>query len=152
MKDHFINLFKYDRYANGLILDLLQKVPADDQIIRTMAHLLGAQKVWWARCSGNLDQEPAIWPDWQMDSFAQKLEQNHANWLDYINSLDTDDFDKAITYRTSTGNQFENKLRDIMTHVINHGTHHRAQIGQYIKQQGENLPLTDYILYLRTIV
>jgi uncharacterized damage-inducible protein DinB len=34
--------------------------------------------------------------------------------------------------------------------LINHGTHHRAQIGQLIKFDGlEILPNTDYIFYLR---
>lgn len=150
MKDHFVNLFRYDKYANSLILDLLQKVSAEGQVTKTMAHLLGAQKVWWARCSGNLDQEPAIWPDWQMDTFATILEQNNSNWLAYVNSLGSGDFDKAIVYKNSKGDSFANKLSDILAHVINHGTHHRAQIGQYIKQQGENLPLTDYIVFLRT--
>jgi uncharacterized damage-inducible protein DinB len=68
----------------------------------------------------------------------------------YLDGLQPDDFEKIISYKNSRGDAFENRLSDILAHVINHGTHHRAQIGQQLKSGGlENLPITDYIFYIR---
>ncbi len=47
------------------------------------------------------------------------------------------------------GNEFSSRLADMITQVTNHGTHHRAQIGQLLKVDGVNLPITDYIFYIR---
>ncbi len=60
------------------------------------------------------------------------------------------EFDKIVPYQNSKGVNYTNNLSDIITHVINHGTHHRAQIGQLLKQAGiEKLPMTDYIAFVR---
>jgi len=60
------------------------------------------------------------------------------------------DFEKNIYYKNLKGIAYKNKLADILAHVINHGTHHRAQAGQQLKFAGfENLPITDYIFYVR---
>ena len=48
------------------------------------------------------------------------------------------------------GAPYEDKLLGILSHVINHGTHHRAQMGQQLLFAGATeLPPTDLIFYLR---
>jgi uncharacterized damage-inducible protein DinB len=64
-------------------------------------------------------------------------------------NLNDNDFERLISYKSLRGDAFENKLIDILGHVINHSTHHRAQAGQYLKIAGTDLPITDYIFYLR---
>jgi uncharacterized damage-inducible protein DinB len=64
--------------------------------------------------------------------------------------LDDNAFEEIVYYKNLRGDGYENKLEDILAHLINHGTHHRAQIGQELKLAGvENLPVTDYIFYIR---
>ncbi|MDB5154777.1 MAG: hypothetical protein JWR54_3528, partial [Mucilaginibacter sp.] len=55
----------------------------------------------------------------------------------------------VISYKNLKGDDFENKLSDVLAHLINHGTHHRAQVGQHLKLAGVELPNTDYIFYIR---
>jgi uncharacterized damage-inducible protein DinB len=117
-----------------------------------MGHLLAAQQVWLTRCMGLPPLEIALWPLLGADSshFAKRIEDNTRDWINYLNGLNESDFDTIIGYQNTRGDSFENKLTDILGHAINHGTHHRAQIGQLLKEAGtEHLPMMDYIFYLR---
>jgi uncharacterized damage-inducible protein DinB len=154
MRDYFIEMFNYDHYANERILNTIVEANEPDKPVQLMAHLLAAQLIWVSRC---LDLPPAnveLWPplgDKRFD-FPAIVTSNHHAWITYLYELKETDFDKIISYKTLKGDSFDNKLSDIITHVINHGTHHRAQIGQLLKFAGvENLPITDYIFYLRQL-
>jgi uncharacterized damage-inducible protein DinB len=77
-----------------------------------------------------------------------QIEANAHGWKAYLESVH--DFNQSITYQNQSGKTYANVLSDILSHVVNHGTHHRAQIGQLLKFGGlEHLPVTDYIAYLR---
>jgi uncharacterized damage-inducible protein DinB len=150
MKDYFIRLFNYDCHVNLQILKTIIEADNPEKPVKLMAHLLAAQQIWLNRCKG----EPAIgvvlWPDWKPDAFEQMINDNHRAWINFLDYSDPDDFDKMISYKNAKGDAFENKLSDILAHLINHGTHHRAQAGQQLKFAGvENLPITDYIFYIR---
>ncbi|MDB5024407.1 MAG: DinB family protein [Mucilaginibacter sp.] len=149
MKAYFIELFNYDRYANQLIAETIVKADNPDKPSQLMAHLLAAQQTWLNRCKGAPPVGAALWPDWQTDIFEQLIDDNHRAWINFLDYSDPDDFNKIISYKNSTGDSFENKLSDVLAHVINHGTHHRAQAGQYLKLAGVDLPNTDYIFYIR---
>lgn len=91
-----------------------------------------------------------VWPDWKAGELMQVMETNHRNWLAFISDLQPGDFSGMIKYSNSKGDVFENSVEDILAHLVNHGTHHRAQIGQELKRSGlEKLPVTDYIFYIR---
>ncbi len=150
MKTHFLKLIDYDRFANLEILKLIIEADRPEFPVKLMAHLLSAQQVWFKRCVGLPDVGRVLWPDWKANTFEKTINENHEAWAGFINELNPDAFNKVITYKTSRGDSYENQLSDILAHLINHGTHHRAQAGQQLKFAGvENLPLTDYIFYIR---
>jgi uncharacterized damage-inducible protein DinB len=111
--------------------------------------LLSAQKIWLSRCKGEPVIGAVLWPDWKADTFEQIINNNHQQWGSFINSLNDSDFQNRIIYKNLKGEGLENSLIDILGHVINHGTNHRAQAGQQLKITGIDLPTTDYIFYLR---
>ncbi len=150
MKDHFIQLFNYDKYANLLIAETIIKANNAGKAVGLMAHLLSAQQVWLSRCKGEQVTGQVLWPDWKTDTLEQLINDNHRAWINFLDYLSPDDLETSISYKSLKGDPFENKLIDILTHVINHGTHHRAQTGQQLKFDGvDTLPNTDYIAYLR---
>ena len=149
MKDYFIRLLHYDRYANLRIMTALHQTEDHAKAEQLMAHLLVAQQVWLGRCINKLANVTTLWPDWKADTFSQTINDNHQRWLTYVETLSDNDFDQTIHYKNMQGDNFETKLADILTHMINHGTHHRAQAGQYLKLAGTDLPGTDYILFTR---
>jgi len=151
MKSHFLKLFDYDRYANHIILDAIVKARNPAKAVQLMNHLLTAQLIWHSRCAG---LPPVAGTLWGVDTYeplsAQKIDDNYQLWVGYLETLNAADFDKILAYKNLKGEDFDNKIIDIIAHVINHGTHHRAQIGQQLKQAGiENLPNTDFIAFVR---
>ncbi|HTH82166.1 MAG TPA: DinB family protein [Mucilaginibacter sp.] len=149
MKDYFIRLFNYDHFANQTIIKAIRKANDPVKAVRLMAHLLTAQQIWLVRCQGELTAPTVLWPEGNAD-FEQMTDNNNRLWLNHLNTLTADDFDKEIVYHNLQGIPYQNKLSDILAHVINHGTHHRAQIGQQLNFAGaESLPITDYIFYIR---
>jgi len=150
MKAHFIRLFDYDKWANQLILNSIIKINSPQKPVQLMAHLLAAQQIWITRCKGLPAIGGALWPDWPAKTFAGLIERNHNDWIGFLDTCEADDFDRLVSYKNLKGDPFENKLSDILAHVINHGTHHRAQAGQHLIVAGlDKLPVTDYIFYLR---
>jgi uncharacterized damage-inducible protein DinB len=150
MKAYFTQLFNYDHHTNHLLLASIIAADSPPEPVKSMAHVLGAQQVWLSRCTGDPSIGNIVWPDWQVNQLSQIIDDNHQAWVNYLNTLSEINFERIISYKTSRGAPYENKLVDILTHVINHGTHHRAQMGQLLKFGGaETLPPTDYILYVR---
>jgi uncharacterized damage-inducible protein DinB len=150
MKTYFLKLLNYDQFANKAILKSIIDAGEPKPAVKLMAHLLAAQQIWLNRCKGLPAIGGALWPDWKADTFEKLIDDNHTVWIDYINGLSEADFQNVIPYKNSRGDSYENQLEDVLAHLINHGTHHRAQIGQQLKFAGaENLPLTDYIFYIR---
>ncbi|TWI98232.1 putative damage-inducible protein DinB [Mucilaginibacter frigoritolerans] len=150
MRNYFINLINYDKYANEIITKLIIENAKSEKSVQLMAHILAAQKVWYQRCNLLPPFSGVVWPDWQAATFTQMINDNHKEWIAFVTQLNEADFEKRIAYQNSKGDAFNDKLVDILGHLINHGTHHRAQIGQHLKLAGlESLPVLDYIGFVR---
>ena len=152
MKEYFIRLFEYDRYANHIILETIIKANNPDKPVKLVAHLLAAQQVWLKRCQGVPAIAGPLWPDWPVDTLAGIIDTNSSQWIEFLHGLQAADLEKFITSKTSRGDTFQDKMIDALAHVIIHGTHHRAQAGQHLIAAGiESLPNTDYIFYIRAL-
>lgn len=150
MKDYFINLINYDKHTNLQLLQYVFEAGQPEKAVQLMAHMLKAQQVWLARCKDEPMPAGVLWPDWQATAFQCIIEENHAAWIEFLSKLTNGQLSLVKTYQNSKGESFQNSLSDILAHLINHGTHHRAQIGMVLKQIGlEELPGTDLILYIR---
>lgn len=152
MKDHFIRLFNYDHYANHKITQAILIANTPEKSVQLMAHLLTAEEVWLNRCLGKPATSVVLWPDGNASDFEQRIDEIHTNWLAYLDNLTDGDFNQQVSYANMAGDPFITRLDDILMHVINHGTHTRAQAGQHLKLEGiETLPPTDYIYYVRSL-
>ena len=152
MKTYFKDLFDYDRWANLQVLDAMNAEIKSAKATQLMAHILAAQQIWLNRCM-YLPQPPLnLWEPGEVDTstFGKVIPENHDAWVNYTGGLADTDFGQIISYKRLNGEAFEDTVLNILTHVINHGTHHRAQIGQLLKFAGvESLPPLDYIFYIR---
>lgn len=149
MKDYFSRLLQYDHFTNKQLIEVIRQTGNPPKAVKLMAHLLGAQQVWLGRC----EQDPTapqgpIWPDWPVETLSGVNDANHQRWMAYL--AQEADFNRIISYKNSKGDSFADNLTDVLAHLVNHGTHHRAQAGQELKLAGvEKLPVTDYIFYIR---
>jgi uncharacterized damage-inducible protein DinB len=153
MKDHFIKLFNYDKYTNLKIAESIIAQNGPEKPLGLMAHLLTAEKVWLRRINGEYKIEVVLWPTWPADELELIINETHASWQLYLETLTEQDLQKPITYVNFQGNEYTMRVVDIITHVINHGTHTRAQAGVHLRLAGaEQLPVTDFAYYITNII
>lgn len=150
MKSYFIRLLNYDHFANTKIAELIVQTGATGKPIEIMAHLLTAQQTWLKRLKRTPAPLTPLWPNWPADVFITIIDDNYQQLLAHLETMQPDDFDSVIEYKNSVGD-FNNTVSDILAHLINHGTHHRAQIGTLLKMDGATLPGLDYVLYIRNL-
>jgi uncharacterized damage-inducible protein DinB len=166
MRKQFIRLFDYDHFANRMIFKTIRGGGSPPKAVRLMAHLLASSQAWLLRCEGESSAGINLWPEVaggdgpgpdteipenhvRLSSLEESIDNNHRAWIKFLEA--ETDFDRTVTYLNQSGNSYSNGLSDLLAHLINHGTHHRAQIGQVLKAEGlEQLPNMDYIFYLRT--
>ena len=73
--------------------------------------------------------------------------ENQRNTFEIITN--TDDYEERIDYENIEGRLFTNTIQDMLFHIINHSTHHRAQILMDLRENGlEPIPL-DFVFYKR---
>jgi uncharacterized damage-inducible protein DinB len=146
--EYFTALFNYDRHVNLQFTALINAANNKDKPAELMAHLLNAQQIWLSRCQGTSSSNYQLWPKWEPNTFNNIIEKNHTEWINLV--INEFDYQQIIVYKNFKGEELRSKLIDILAHVINHGTHHRAQIGMLLKQsEAIELPSTDYVHYVR---
>ncbi|WP_421773304.1 DinB family protein [Gracilimonas sp.] len=141
-------LLEYDRWANKKILLAIRELDESEireKAIGLLSHILAAQKVWMNRIKGEKTAVD-IWPEFSAAEMSQIMQEN----TEKLNGLVTQS-DKIITYQNSKGKEFKNAVGDVLTHVVIHGQHHRAQIAKLLREAGQNPPGTDYIFFLRAV-
>ena len=127
----------------GIYLE--KKDSFNEKMISLLNHILNAQQVWNSRI---------IFEDsfgvWQINPDEKLLENNQSNFENSFKILSERNLDEIIVYRNSKGDEFQNSIREIFFHFINHSTYHRGQIAMLMKQAGLEPINTDYIFYKRT--
>ncbi|WP_439697256.1 DinB family protein [Mucilaginibacter sp. AW1-7] len=153
MKSYFIKMFKYSHFANCALLKAITDAGNPRGPIKLMSHLLAAERRWLDRVN---DVEPypnaELWPkEYTIEHCTHLVNEYNEEWLGFLERVTEEDLNKVIIYQNALGNN-QTSVSDILTHVINHGTHTRAQAGQQLKLSGtETLPITDYVYYLRQL-
>lgn len=145
-------LFDHMFWADAHTLDLLKGAPAarTEDVMRLFAHVLGAERVWYARIQGD-SAAHAVWPNWSLE---EMLAAAAANRLDYEKLLERStaaDLDRVLEYRNTQGTPFRTRLSDVLIHVAMHGSYHRGQIASAIRRGGGEPVNTDYITYVRLL-
>ncbi len=114
--------------------------------MRLFSHILNAHHIWNARIKG---RGPAVgvWDEHPVASWADLHYENQRDSFEIVNNADP--MDRRISYEDSQGRSFANSLQDILFHVINHSTHHRAQIAADFRANNLEPFASDYILYKR---
>ena len=138
----------YNNWANSFLLDTL-KVNIDllpESCILLFSHIVNAQSIWLSRIRG-VKPDVSVWQLHDLET-CNILLQKSTKFLAEIDYPEMSD-SSIITYSNSVGDHFETSLSDILLHVFNHGTYHRAQIAKEMKLHNIKPVNTDYIQYVR---
>ena len=149
MKSFFKELFEYTYNFNEKVIDSLLNgagaVP--EKSLQLINHTLNAQEIW----NGRIEERPATTGVWDIRPTDTLKNINLVNYQTSLKIVEKYDLHKKISYKNSKGEAFENSVRDILFHVINHSTYHRGQIATDCKLHGMTPLVTDYIFYKRDV-
>src|SRR5437763_1379078 len=149
-KEHFLRLYKYVNWANRRVLDVLRRQAEDNERARQwLCHILAAEQVWITRLRGEDSSSVPIRPDLSLAKCTELLAQNADTYQQFLHGLSEADFDQTISYKNTKGVSFSTSIRDILTHVANHGTYHRGHIATLMRAVGQEPINTDFITFTR---
>jgi len=145
IQNFFKELFEYNRHCNGELVTLFKNNESSisEKSLQLLNHILNAHQIINARILGE-DLTCSVWEIRPLESL-EEINQN--NYKITLQLLKTADLDKIIEYKTSKGFPLANAIRDILFHIVNHSTYHRAQIASDVKQRGIAPLPTDYIIF-----
>ena len=149
LKNHLNDQFTYNHHANGQFIEQLEasseSVP--ERVHELFGHILNAHGIWLARIAGKQNQAPMPWDEVAPDKYS---ELNEVMLLATRKLLDEGNINRKITYKSTSGTEYFNTVKEILSHVILHSMHHRAQIAILLRQQDIDPPASDYIFFRRS--
>jgi uncharacterized damage-inducible protein DinB len=153
-------LFAYDSWANGLLIDAIERLPPEKQrldlkashrsLFGTMVHVVAAEEIWLSRWKGapraRLTREEEI-PD--SSALTRWWSEVRAERDAFAEALVEGDLDREMEMSTTSGAVYRHRFSDMFRHVVNHGSYHRGQVAAMLRGLGETPPPTDLIRFVR---
>ena len=141
------SLFNYTAFMNRQLFQFFEHQPGTylPQIEKLMCHIVNAHSIWLSR----IHKETCTAKVWEIRPIAANIALDLENQKRTQDLLLCNTLKATVPYNNTKGLQFSNTIEDILFHIINHSTHHRAQICSLISQNGATPPVTDYIFYKR---
>lgn len=142
-------LLEYNEWANDRALESLRGSGEDSNALNLMAHILTAEKIWLLRLQGKdtvgVDKSPKL----TLTECEALAKLNHQELLGVVRGRGDSDLEGKINYRNLSGKEFDSSIKDIVMHVIFHGSYHRGQIARALRAEGAEPASTDYINFTR---
>lgn len=147
MKTFYKELFEYNHHMNQKVIQsfVQHSDKASEKAVKLINHILNAHQIW----NNRIDPKEDVSSVWQIHSLGKLKEMDTYNFERSIEILEETKSDTELEYTNTRGLTFKNKVKDVLFHVINHSTYHRAQIASDFKESGIVPEVTDYIVYKR---
>jgi uncharacterized damage-inducible protein DinB len=161
MKELLKQLAAYNIWANQKLLEVILGLPEEKQkqelpssfknLYDTILHMLDAESIWWQRMKLN---ERIIVPsenaNGNMKDVVNGLQQQNLLWQDWVNNASDMALEHVFQYYNLKKECFKQPVYQMILHVFNHGTYHRGQLVNMLRQIGiEKIPQTDFIVWTR---
>ncbi len=158
---HFQLLARYNVWATHRLLEVVEKLSDENyrrdvglffkSIHATLNHLLVAEHMlWYPRFARG--ESPKLALDDEIEPVRERLAQvlrgSSANWKPLIESWPEERFESKLTYTTTKGQTLSLPFATTLSHVFNHGTHHRGQITAALTMLGQTCPVLDLVYML----
>ena len=141
-----LDLINYTQLADRRVIDVFMHLEvAMPEAQNTFSHILNAQRIWLDRIQAS---EPRF-DRFQLQPIDMFDEIHDRNCRDMLDVLHNHDIKEIIVYKNSSGEAFSNAVHDILFHVVNHSTYHRAQVATHFRLNNIQPPVTDYIAFKR---
>jgi len=162
MRDYFHRFALYNRWANARLYEAVGRLTPEafvaprsgffPSIMRTLNHILVADKVWLSRLTGQphgltaLDQ--VIHESFSALNAERAIEDKRI--IACVEGIGDEAFGQMLRYRTMTdGKETETEIGATLTHLFNHQTHHRGQVHAMLSSTDVSPPPRDFIYFQR---
>ena len=158
MLETYKNLFEYNAWANGNIIDIVSKLSAEDftkvhnstfpSIRDTLIHIVSAERAWLDRWNGLSPASP-VNPDDLPTPGALRVfwEKLVAGQEDFLSRLSGNEFGERKTIINFKGKLRSYTLWQMIMHVICHSNYHRGEINTMLHSTGAAPVPTDMLAY-----
>jgi len=157
--DDISELFAYNRWAHDRFLEVIEALDPEavdrelqssfPSIRATLAHAVGAERIWVARWEGGEGTLPDDWDDLSVAALREELALVAARQDAYLATLTDGDLAREVHYHDRAGTPHVSSIRHMLVHVVNHATYHRGQLTTLLRQVGARPPATDFVRYTR---
>lgn len=152
MQSYFSHLFTYHDWAHRRVLQALADLDDTAEVRWLYTHLILSQHRWLERVRGE-DTRGRPWfhtdDAYDLARCAREWEASLNTWLDFLATASNEEMSRTVTYTSSEGPSYQSTVQEIAFQLLNHSTHHRAQIVRILREQGHPPPATDYIFFSR---
>ena len=151
----------YNVWANQKLIDTIQGLPAEISttpflssfatIHATLLHVWDAESIWWQRVKLH---ERFLRPSENFKGVTRDagngLLSQSKLWESWISNASDLALENVFEYRDSKKELNKMPVYQVITQVMNHGTYHRGQLVNMLRQLGvDKLPQTDFSVWVR---
>ena len=158
MKDDFVSLFAYNRWADRHVLDACRKLtpeqcvaepaPGWPSVRSTLVHLAVVTNGWVRGLAGETVGTPPAEAELPGVEDAERLLGRAYQVLDdFLPTLTPERLTPPVTLRGG-GRSAVLPPWAVLRHVVNHATYHRGQLASKPKRLGVEQPATDFIFWV----
>jgi uncharacterized damage-inducible protein DinB len=149
METSYYKLWQYNDWANRSLLSSLENQAGEIpyQTIHLLSHIMNAQSIWVSRIAGR-HASVGVWDDHNLQS-CRNMHEQASVLMGRATEKQGADLQQVIVYKNTKGIEFQSSLDDILLHIFTHGSYHRGQIAQDLRNHTLEPINTDYISFAR---
>ena len=159
MKELLRQMAAYHIWASQRVFEVILSLPEEKQkaeipssftsLYKTILHMWDAESIWWQRMKM---QERIVRPSENASTVTKEiidsLMQQSRQWDNWVANASDLSLEHVFQYYTNKKEHVKLPIWQMLTHVFNHGTYHRGQLINMLRQLGiDKLPGTDFSLY-----
>jgi uncharacterized damage-inducible protein DinB len=122
---------------------------ADRSVLRSLAHVFAADRVWLARLTHAPAPQFITEADYSLSVLQNDWPALLDRWQQWAANLTDESARAIVAYKDMKGNPYSQPLWQLVLHVVNHGTHHRGQVSGFLRVMGHTPPPLDLVFYYR---
>ena len=158
-KEDILMLYRYNQWSTGKILDSAVKVSEEEFLAPsdfphgglrgTLVHALFAEWIWrnrWEGTSPTQRLKPGDFPTF--DSLRTRWVEEEKLLMTFVNNLTDNRLNAVVAYKNTQGTAYERILWQMMAHLVNHGTQHKAEAAAILTGFGHSPGDIDMIGFL----
>ena len=149
-------LYAYNEWADGHVFAAASQL-TDAEYARdlgasygsvrgNLSHIVGAQTMWLARFNASGSNSlPKI--DGDLAAIRRLSADVHTGLRALLAFMGEDDLSRVLSYVDTQGHAQQHELGPALLHLVNHGTHHRAETALLLTSLGHAPRQLDYLFF-----